>query len=388
MNTKLLGLACLFSLAVRSQPPDFSEIRLVGVSARGLRTIRPNKGKAKIVDEFVANEVGAAIGGSAGYAAYDWEKGVLFMVAPPFGDPKWVHWIDRREPDRQMRTLIPVLPNQLAVDPFLVRSGPDEKLFLMQYVEVPIKMDGSSPRVLRPILRIDTNGASAIDPLKETRPLSTLSKLITFGDPGGYGGTMNDLMIDGPIRGGKFIGPLALPLEAPTLAFPDPKGTHFIVDLIDSRSIMLAVAGEGRIIYDTRTKKRAQPRGIDGIHARPIRSYGNWLGAALHDYVEFDKGPEPDDSMEAIQKYMGMKAKKQLWLYEVATGIETIFPVSHRDSEVLLVTPDGRVVFRENDRVYGAKIVGPVIQQKTLLCQDPWIPFVHWAIEGQAAKTN
>ena len=78
-----------------------------------------------------------------------------------------------------------------------------------------------------------------------------------------------------------------------------------------------------------------------------------------------------------------MKARKQLWVYEIATGIDTFIPVSHRDSEVLLVTPDGRVIYREDDRVYGAKIVGPTIQHKTLLCQDPWIPFVHWAIEGK-----
>ena len=388
MIIKIIASACLISLAASAQLRDFSEIRLVGVSGMGLRTIRPEKGKAKIVSEFVANEGGAALGGSAGYAAYDWERGVLMIQAPPFGEPKWLFWIDRRQPDKLLRNLIPMVPNQHTMDLFLTRDTADERLLSVEYIP-NLNPDGTadlSGRYLRPILRIGANGAFPIDPLKETQPLTALSRLITFGDLGGYGGMVNNYLIDGPIRDGKYIGPRDLiPLDDLPLLVPNPKADRFSLDLIDPQVVVMNY-GEGRMVIDRRTKERRRLKGIDGLNARPMRSYGNWLGAALLDSVEFDKGPEPDDPMEAIQKFMGMKARKQLWLYEVATGIEAIVPVSHRDSEVLLITPDGRVIFRENDRVYGAKIVGPLIQQKTLLCQDPWIPFVHWAIEGQAVK--
>ena len=383
MILKAIGLAGLACITGFAQTPDFSEIRLVGASGYGLRIMRPDKGKAKIVGEFVANELGASIGGSVGYAAYDWESGVVFMVAPPFGSPRWVHWIDRSRPDEQRRVLIPELPEKQAMDMYLTRSGADSKLLLVRYVHLPVKGDGTpSESELRPILRIDANGASAVDPLKETRPKSSLSLLSTFGDLGGYSGDAYWHQVYGGMREGRFVAIGGVAIEALALVSPQPVGDWFRLNISDKRAIAMESA-DGRVIYDLATKTRRPLKGLEGLMAQPLRSYGNWLGAALHDWIDADKGDEPADPLEAIQKHLGLKARKQLWLYEIATGIDTIIPVSHRDSEVLLVTPDGRVVFREDDRVYGAKIVGPTIQHKTLLCQDPWIPFVHWAIEGK-----
>ena len=56
-----------------------------------------------------------------------------------------------------------------------------------------------------------------------------------------------------------------------------------------------------------------------------------------------------------------------------------------KDSDVLAIESDGRILYLANDSIYLAKIDGTQINPPTLIVKDADVPEVHWAFWGPPA---
>lgn len=56
-----------------------------------------------------------------------------------------------------------------------------------------------------------------------------------------------------------------------------------------------------------------------------------------------------------------------------------------KDSDVLAIESDGRILCRANDSIYLAKIDGTQIREATLIVKDADVPELHWAFSAPAA---
>jgi hypothetical protein len=147
-------------------------------------------------------------------------------------------------------------------------------------------------------------------------------------------------------------------------------------------------------VHDRKTD-RWTTRSVDGSCSR-TRIFGSWLATIVQFWDPNHKqnpGADQERSVEtntlpnvrqlyAIFAGHNCRIPGTLTLQNLESGAKIVLPTGEEDSEVLWVGAD-TVLYRINDTIYQAKIVGDQIKDPTMLVRDEDVPEIHWAFWTQ-----
>lgn len=145
-----------------------------------------------------------------------------------------------------------------------------------------------------------------------------------------------------------------------------------------------------RFVHD-RVHGRWKTIQIDG-NASGLRLFGSWLATRVgmrnpeHKASpgrESERGKETD-RLPNVQEQYSIFAGKWIWfpgiltLQDLADGRKIRMETGQEDSEILRVDGD-IVLYRVNDAIYQARIVGDQLKDSTIIVKDEDVPEIHWA---------
>jgi len=125
------------------------------------------------------------------------------------------------------------------------------------------------------------------------------------------------------------------------------------------------------------------------------RMFGDWLTTVVG-YWNPDHGPQPGvahqravetDALPAVKGVYDVYHGKEcfipgyLALWNLESGQRVAWHTDEEDSEILWVGSD-TVLYRVNDTIYQARIVGDKLQDNSVLVKDDDVPEIHWVFWG------
>lgn len=130
---------------------------------------------------------------------------------------------------------------------------------------------------------------------------------------------------------------------------------------------------------------------VDGTCSR-TRIFGNWLATIVQFWDPNHKqnpGAEHErstrtDTLPNVRELYAMSAGRNCFipgdvtLLNLSTQRRIALHTGEEDSEILQVEAD-TVLYRVNDTIYQAKIVGDQLKDSTILVKDEDVPEIHWA---------
>lgn len=129
---------------------------------------------------------------------------------------------------------------------------------------------------------------------------------------------------------------------------------------------------------------------IEGSCSRP-RMFGTWLATIVQFWgpnheenpgIEHERSVETEDLPDVQGLYAASAGRNcfipgELRLLNLDTRQKIAWHTGEEDSEILWVG-DTKVLYRVNDTIYQAKIVGDKIQDPSVAVKDDDVPEIHW----------
>jgi hypothetical protein len=280
---------------------------------------------------------------------------------------------------------------------------------------------------------------SRMDLEKVELSLTSVASRVSAGSPQDYihlftmgmaGGPTNDFMLFGYREGksllprtGRF-GPKGVPIDTLPESFRIPENKEDIGILAANPSYL--ILGNYYIQQDSkskdnvthlfihdRTKGAWKELQIPGGTSR-MRMFGPWLAVIQQwpRHAPGTQGPPWDplhlypDPGRAQERGIGSanlpdvrlayssgvardsKIPGVLELDNIQDGRRITLKTNQEDSEILLVTAAGVVLYRVNDTIFEAHIQGSALVHRTTIAKDTDVPEVHWAFLGPTTPAN
>jgi hypothetical protein len=143
------------------------------------------------------------------------------------------------------------------------------------------------------------------------------------------------------------------------------------------------------------------PTAVTSNTRAPVRIFGDWLVTAM---MEWSPGPHRiegrviehgrplPNELPAVREYenqlVNLHVPGKLILQNLSDERKLILETGQADTEVVAIRSDGEMLYRANDSIYSAKIVGNQITDTALIVKDSDVSEVHWAFWGPATKSG
>jgi hypothetical protein len=338
---------------------------------------------------------------------------VIFVVYPHPASTtvSIIHAADPTRPDEVPFTHSPhpIRPGDIAfskqgvfVDDFatVVSVSPDSSLDLL----IPWITDSSVPAQLRGTLASVSSRQTGSDPRVKFDTWQEYAALRWEGIPGGP--ALDSNILGSPVSDKLTISlfghDIILDSLPPSLRGPDRKNSLSIV-AASELYLLLAVLPTPQqltsgslpefteLFVHDRVKDRWRTSHIDG-NLSASRLFGNWLVTRVqianpsskpNPGKENQRGLNPAGRPNIQEQYDQLARLDHLWLpgtlilENLADGRKIRIQTGQADSEILWVGPDV-FLYRVNDTIFQAKIVGDQIRDTTLVVKDDDVPEIHW----------
>ncbi|HTU36019.1 MAG TPA: hypothetical protein VMF66_19625 [Candidatus Acidoferrum sp.] len=131
----------------------------------------------------------------------------------------------------------------------------------------------------------------------------------------------------------------------------------------------------------------------------PVRIFGDWLVTTVMHWhpgppatpgIENERGgyadqPLPDVRIEYQSQFLDLYIPGKIALQNLNDGRKFDLDTGQEDSEIIAIRSDGEMLYRVNDSIYSAEIVGSQITDPKLIVKDAGVPEVHWAFWAPGA---
>jgi hypothetical protein len=146
------------------------------------------------------------------------------------------------------------------------------------------------------------------------------------------------------------------------------------------------------IFVHDRLRDRWKAAVVEGNNPGSVRLFGSWVAAIVMSWSPTPtKNPgrdnERSDATDTLPNIQAMYSSPEgmahfsipgiLILENLADGRKIRIETDQEDSEILWAGDDS-MLYRVNDAIYEAKIVGDKLQDTTMIVQDEDVPEVHW----------
>lgn len=133
---------------------------------------------------------------------------------------------------------------------------------------------------------------------------------------------------------------------------------------------------------------------VTGNTTAPVRIFGDWLVTTVMHWhpgppgspgIKNERGgyadqPLPDVRIEYQSQFLDLYMPGKIVLQDLSDGRKLDLDTGQQDSEIIAIRSDGEMLYRVNDSIYSAEIVGSQITARTLVVADgDDVPEVHWA---------
>lgn len=137
----------------------------------------------------------------------------------------------------------------------------------------------------------------------------------------------------------------------------------------------------------------------------PVRIFGDWLVTTAMEWRPAPIGSgsgspgtgnqravlptsqHPSVRDQYMNQFIDLYIPGKLIFQNLSNDKKLILDTGQEDSEALAVSSAGEVVYRVNDTIYSAKIVGDQITSTAPVVKDIDVPEIHWAFWAHAAQT-
>lgn len=137
----------------------------------------------------------------------------------------------------------------------------------------------------------------------------------------------------------------------------------------------------------------------------PVRIFGDWLVTTTMEWRPAPAGSgsgspgtgneravlptsqHPSVRDQYMNQFVDLYIPGKLILQNLSNNKKLVLDTGQEDSEILAVSAAGEVVYRMNDTIYSAKIVGDKITSAAPVVKDIDVPEIHWAFWAHTAQT-
>lgn len=137
----------------------------------------------------------------------------------------------------------------------------------------------------------------------------------------------------------------------------------------------------------------------------PVRIFGDWLVTTTMEWRPAPAGSgsgspgvgneravlptsqHPSVRDRYMNQFIDLYIPGKLILQNLSSDKKIVLNTGQEDSEILAISAAGEVVYRVNDTIYSAKIIGDEITSAVPVVKDIDVPEIHWAFWAHAAQT-
>jgi hypothetical protein len=139
------------------------------------------------------------------------------------------------------------------------------------------------------------------------------------------------------------------------------------------------------------------PTTVTSLINPAIRIFGDWLVTTTMEWrpgpagrgsgspgmenerVELPTDARPSVRDEYSNQFIDLYIPGKLIIHNLADNKKLILDTGQEDSEIIAIAPKGEMLYRVNDTIYSAKIVGGQINGTIPIVKDIDVPEIHWA---------